>query len=81
MGQVTSLCCIIDYLYKQLHAQKATHDMIKKYKEENKEEDIKNIYEAFFIFAGMWAYGASLNEDKLSFNGMWKGMAKVRFPE
>lgn len=42
--------------------------MIKKLKEENKDEEIKNIYEAFFIFAGMWSYGASLDEDKLSFS-------------
>lgn len=56
--------------------------MMKRYKEENNEEKIKEIYEAFFLFAGMWAYGASLDEDKLSFNGQWKGMAKtVKFPD
>lgn len=55
--------------------------MMKKYREENKEEEIKNIYEAFFVFAGMWAYGASLDEDKLSFSGSWKGMSKVKFPD
>jgi dynein heavy chain len=82
MGQVCSLTCIIDNLYQTLHTNKAQNDMMKRYKEENNEEKIKEIYEAFFLFAGMWAYGASLDEDKLSFNGQWKGMAKtVKFPD
>ena len=55
--------------------------MMKNYRADNKEDEIKTIYEAFFIFAGMWAYGASLDQDKLSFSGQWKGMAKVKFPE
>ena len=42
--------------------------MMKKYREEQKDDEIKQIYEAFFIFAGMWAYGASLDEDKLTFS-------------
>jgi dynein heavy chain, axonemal len=81
MGQVVSLCTIIDDLYQQLHTIKAQHDMMKKYKEDQKDDEIKQIYEAFFIFAGMWAYGASLDEDKLSFSNSWKGMAKVKFPD
>jgi hypothetical protein len=56
-------------------------DLMKKYREENKEDEIKTIYEAFFVFAGMWAYGASLDEDKLSFSGIWKGMSKIKFPD
>jgi len=55
--------------------------MMKRYKEDNKEEEIKTIYEAFFVFAGMWAYGASLDEDKLTFSNQWKGMSKVKFPD
>ena len=54
---------------------------MKKYKEDNNEEKIKEIYEAIFIFAGMWAYGASLDEDKLTFSNHWKGAAKVKFPD
>ena len=55
--------------------------MMKAYRADNKEEEIKNIYESFFIFAGMWAYGASLDEDKLSFSGYWKSITKNVFPE
>ena len=47
----------------------------------NKEEEIKAIYEGFFLFAGMWAFGASLNEDKNSFSNAWKSAAKIKFPE
>jgi len=81
MGQVNTLCCIIDYLYNNLNTNKGLHDMMRKYREENKEDEIKTIYEAFFIFAGMWAYGASLDEDKLSFSNSWKGNAKIKFPD
>jgi dynein heavy chain len=55
--------------------------MMKRYREDNKEEEIKTIYEAFFVFAGMWAYGASLDEDKLAFSNSWKGMSKIKFPD
>jgi len=34
-------------------------------REEGNEEAIKLIYEGFFVFAGMWGYGASLDEDKI----------------
>ena len=55
---------------------------MKKLKEEgNQEESIKNIYEGFFLFSGMWAFGASLDEDKLSFSNGWKSISKVKFPE
>jgi hypothetical protein len=29
----------------------------------------------------MWSFGASLDEDKLSFSNSLKGMSKVKFPE
>lgn len=54
---------------------------MKRLKEDNVEEKIKEIYEAFFIFAGMWAFGASLDEDKLSFSNSWKSASKIKFPE
>jgi dynein heavy chain, axonemal len=41
MGQVVSLCTIIDDLYQQLHSIKAQNEMIKKYKEEQKDDEIK----------------------------------------
>jgi len=54
---------------------------MKKLREEGKEDEIKTIYEAFFIFAAMWAYGGSLDEDKLSFSNSFKSMSKVKFPD
>ena len=76
MAQVQSLCTIIDHLYKTLHNNKAQNDHYKKLKEEGKEDDIKLIYEAFFVFALMWSYGASLSGDKLQFSNSVKNQAK-----
>lgn len=81
MAQVSSLTCIIDHLYHQLHTVKAQHDLLKRHREEGKEEEIKQIYEAFFVFAAMWAYGGSLDEDKLSFSNSFKSASKVKFPD
>jgi hypothetical protein len=80
MSQVHSLTCIIDRLNDQLHQTKAQMDHIKRLHEENKEDDIKTIYEAFFIFALMWAYGGALDEDKISFSGIIKGLAGSNVP-
>tara|TARA_B110001469_G_C9532951_1_gene264867 strand:+ start:243 stop:503 length:261 start_codon:yes stop_codon:yes gene_type:complete len=41
MGQVVSLCTIIDDLYHQLHTIKAQNEMMKKYKEDQKDDEIK----------------------------------------
>lgn len=82
MAQVKSLTCILDYLYEQLFKNKALHDMRKRLIEENKEDDIKNLYEAYFVFATMWAYGGSLDEDsKPSFSKNIMASAKPKFPE
>lgn len=54
---------------------------MKRLREDSKEEEIKAVYEAFFIFASMWAFGASLNEDKNSFSNSWKSASKIKFPE
>jgi dynein heavy chain len=56
-------------------------DQIKKLKEDGKEDEIKTIYEAYFIFAVMWSFGAALSEDKISFNNILKSMSKIKFPE
>jgi len=48
-------------------------------REENNEDAIKLIYEGFFVFAGMWAYGASLDEDKIQFSNTWKGLSGKQF--
>jgi len=82
MAQVSSLTCIIDHLYTTLHKVKAQHDLLKRLREENKEDEIKQLYEAFFVFAAMWAYGGSLDEDnKGNFSKSFMSVSKVRFPE
>lgn len=48
-------------------------------REENNEDAIKLIYEGFFVFAGMWAYGASLDEDKIQFSNSWKSLSSKQF--
>jgi dynein heavy chain len=81
LGQIHTLTMIIDKLCEYLSANKAENDHMKRLREDGKEEEIKAIYEAFFIFAGMWAFGASLNEDKNSFSNSWKSSSKIKFPE
>ena len=81
LGHIDSLTTIIDQLCMELKGNKKSHDFLKRLKEENKEEEIKAIYEGFFLFAGMWAFGASLDEDKNSFSNAWKAAAKIKFPE
>jgi len=39
------------------------------------------MYEGFFCFAFMWAFGATLSEDRITFNGQVRSMTKVKFPE
>jgi len=78
---IQSLTCIIDRLNDALHKEKKQYDHLKKLKEEDKVDDIKAIFEGFFVFALMWSFGASLDEDKLSFSNTLKGMSKIKFPE
>ena len=72
---------IIDALYLELSTRKDYHEQMKKLKEEGREDDIKMIYEAYFIFGMMWAFGGPLSEDKISFNNILKSMSKIKFPE
>jgi dynein heavy chain len=87
MAQVSSLACILDHLYDQTCApprgNKAQHDHLKRLREENKEEEIKQLYEAFFVFAAMWAYGGSLDDDhKGNFSKSFVSLStKAKFPE
>jgi len=81
MACVQSLTCIIDKLYQNLHTVKPQYDHLKKLREEGNEEAIKNIFDGFFIFAAMWAYGGSLDEDKLSFSNGFKSVSKIKFPD
>ena len=43
----------------------------------------KQAYEALFQFAGMWAIGGSLEDEKdlKQFNQIWRVSSKVKFPE
>jgi hypothetical protein len=59
-----------------LHTDKQQYEHLKKLREEGNEEAIKLIYQGFFVFAGMWAYGASLDEDKIQFSNAWKSAGK-----
>jgi len=79
MACMQSLTTIIDQLDYQLHSSKEQYDHLKKLREENNEEAIKIIYEGFFVFAGMWAYGASLDEDKIQFSNSWKSLSSKQF--
>ena len=79
MQCIQSLCCIVDQLDISLHSNKEQYEHLKKLREENAEDAIKLIYEGFFVFAGMWAYGASLDEDKISFSNTWKSLSGKQF--
>ena len=82
MQCIQSLTTIIDRLYDNLKQDKVNYDHLKKLREENNEEKIKEIYDAFFVFASMWALGGALDEDKFSFSGQWKSASKmVKFPD
>ena len=81
MAHMKTLTCIIDALINELYSNKHYHDQVKALKEAGKEDDIKQIYEAYYIFALMWAFGATLLEDKISFNNMLKSASKIKFPD
>lgn len=54
IGAIHTLCTVLDALlteYGPILAEKA---------KQSQEDDLKIIYEAFFIFAGMWAFGGSV---------------------
>ena len=81
MAQIQTLTTIIDSLYNDLYSKKELHDWIKNLKENSRDDEIKLIYEAYFIFAVMWSFGGALTDDKISFNNILKGMSKIKFPE
>lgn len=47
-----------------------------------KEDDKKAVYEAFFFYAGIWAIGGAIGDDKVqaTFSSWWRHQAK-KFPE
>jgi dynein heavy chain len=74
MAIIQTMCVIL----KSLISPRPFKDLTKNMKEEDK----KLIYEAFYIYAGIWAIGAAIGEDRqlASFSNWWKGVAK-KFPE
>jgi dynein heavy chain len=82
MGSVQSICTTLDGLLIE-HANTINN----LYSSKEKEDDLKNIYEAFFIFATMWAWGGSVgggqddNEVLAKFSSIWKSLSKIKFPE
>jgi len=83
MGSFQSLTCIIDYQYENLYETKENQELLKRMREEQDtyNEKMKIIYEGFFSFAFMWSFGATLSEDRISFNGQMRSMCKVKIPE
>jgi dynein heavy chain len=66
----------------QLTNDKAQAAHIKGLQEENDKDKLQAIYDAIFVFAGMWALGAGMNESKSRFSGGWKSAsAKIKFPD
>ena len=74
---------IINFLYDDLLINKETSEYLKKLKAEMLYDDaIKIIYEGFFVFAMIWAFGGPFVDAKISFNGVLRGMAgRVKFPD
>lgn len=81
IAYIQTLCCIIDALYGEFHERKDYVQLYKNLMNEGDEETIKRIYEAFFIYAFMWSFGAACDESKISFSNMLKSKAKVKFPD
>jgi len=82
---MTSITTIIDWLYNDLHNEKASVEYLKRLKEEGGtvfEDSIKVIYEGFFVFALIWACGGPILDAKVSFSNALKASStRVKFPE
>ncbi len=81
MGFIHTICTILDGLLIEFDKQ-----VTSLYGSKEKEEEQKIIYEAFFLFATMWAYGGSVgggqddNEVLNKFSGVFRGLSKIKFP-
>lgn len=82
MGFIQTICTILDGILWDNDKQ-----IISLYGSKEMEEVQKVVYEALFIFATMWAYGGSVgggqddNEVLNKFNGVFRSIVKVKFPE
>jgi dynein heavy chain, axonemal len=81
LSYITTICCILESMYIDLFERKETADYMKNLKTENKEDEIKQIYDAFFIFAMMWAVGGGFTDDRSSFGSTMKSLSKNKFPD
>lgn len=83
ISYIQSLTTIVDALYHDFHTRKDTVELYKNLKAEQKEDEIKNIYDCFFLFAMMWSFGAAVVQDnRVAFNSAMRGFAKnVKFPD
>ena len=57
MSYVQTLTCIVDELYNEIGRRRDWSEHMKKLSD----EDIRAVYENFFIFAFMWSFGAPLD--------------------
>jgi hypothetical protein len=81
MGGIETLTTLVEALYKDLWSKKEKQEFMKSLKEQDRIDDIKLIYEAFFIFGLMWAFGAPLNEGRIPFSNSVRGMSKPKMPD
>lgn len=81
IAYVQTLCCIIDALYLELQERKEYASYMKKLVADGNNDDIKIIYEAFFVYAFMWSFGGALDEGKITFSNRLKSSSKVKMPE
>jgi dynein heavy chain len=80
IAYIQTLCTIIDALYYELYNRKDLIVYMKSLQAE-RNEDIKDIYDAYFIYAFMWSFGASLSDGRISFSSTLKSKAKIKFPD
>lgn len=82
MGSVQSICTILDGLLIEHQ-----NFILMNYSNKEPDDQLKQIYEAFFIFATMWAWGGSIgggqddNEILSKFSSVWRSLSKIKFPE
>ena len=71
---VQSICCMLSSLMKSKEFLEVAKNL--------KEEDKKTIFEAYFMYAGVWAIGGAIADETVAkqFNTWWRSKFK-KFPE